>query len=141
MGYDGQPPHKSGTKKRKLSGIVEQNAEGDSANESSNEEIVYDEREGDSCLVDDDLSHSEELLDERAQRAKSTDAFSKTKIKCVLRPTDDATSKYLLEKSSNNINPYVIVETEAGTKVKTLISHMGAKLFKEDASKFLLRVH
>ena len=63
------------------------------------------------------------------------------KIKCLLKPQSEVTSQHLLEKSENNINPFVIVEAEARTKVTTLIEHMASKLFKEDATKFTLRVH
>lgn len=63
------------------------------------------------------------------------------RIKCLLRPHSGATAKFLLEKSSNNINPYVVVEAEARTKVSTLIAHMSTKLFKEEPQRFVLRVH
>ena len=63
------------------------------------------------------------------------------KIKCLLKPYSEVTSQHLLEKSENNINPFIIVETEARTKVTTLIEHMGSKLFKEDPAKFTLRVN
>ena len=69
------------------------------------------------------------------------DPFQHMKIKLVLKPLNEATSQHLIEKSSNNINPFVIVEAEAGTRVTTLIGHMASKLFKEDPAKFLLRIH
>ena len=59
----------------------------------------------------------------------------------MLKPVDEVTSKYLKEKSSNNINPYVIVETETCTSINTLIEHMASKLFMEDKSKISLQVH
>ena len=100
----------------------------ESANESSNEEIVFDERIGEPCLVDEEAN----TMQDQGKAIKKRDAFSKTKIKCLLRPIDQTTSQYLLDKSSNNINPYVIVEAEAGTKVATLIEHMSSILFKEE---------
>lgn len=63
------------------------------------------------------------------------------KVKLVLKPLNDTTSQHLIDKSSNNINPFVIVEAEACTKVTTLIGHMASKLFKEDPAKIFLRVH
>ena len=74
-------------------------------------------------------------------RPEAVAAFKHMKIKCLLRPQTDATAQHLLEKSSNNINPFVAVEAEARTKVSTLIAHIAGKLFKEEASRFVLRVH
>ena len=68
-------------------------------------------------------------------------AFKHMKIKCLLRPQTEATAQHLLEKSSNNINPFVVVEAEARTRVSSLISHIAGKLFKEETSRFVLRVH
>mmetsp|Transcript_39932 Transcript_39932/g.52245 ORF Transcript_39932/g.52245 Transcript_39932/m.52245 type:complete len:137 (+) Transcript_39932:26-436(+) len=61
------------------------------------------------------------------------------KIRCYLRPKDGKTSKFLLQKSSNNINPYVLVDTLACTRVTTLLAHIGT-IFREEAPKFVLRV-
>ena len=59
----------------------------------------------------------------------------------MLCPANQRTSKHLLEKSSNNINPWVAIEIEACAKVTTLIEHLAAKIFKEDKAKFELKVH
>lgn len=63
------------------------------------------------------------------------------RIKCMLKPLAETTSQHLLKKSDNNINPNVIVETEARTSITTLIDLMATKLFMEDRTKFCLRVH
>ena len=77
----------------------------------------------------------------KGNRAEAVAAFKHMKIKCLLRPQTEATAQHLLEKSSNNINPFVAVEAEARTRVSTLIAHIAGKLFKEEASRFVLRVH
>ena len=47
----------------------------------------------------------------------------------------------MLEKSGNNINPFVKVEALVRTKVTTLLEHMSKEIFKEEAAKFELYVH
>lgn len=59
----------------------------------------------------------------------------------MLKPANAKTQKHLLEKSSNNINPFVAIDAQACTKVTTLIEHMAGKIFKEDPGRFLLKVH
>ena len=59
----------------------------------------------------------------------------------MLRPKDRASKRYLLEKSGNNINPFVKVEALVRTKVTTLLEHMSKEIFKEEAAKFELYVH
>lgn len=103
----------------------------DSGCASSEKEAVYDERPGEPCLVDASPVNTD----------KKGSILNRMRIKCLLKPMTEKTSDYLLKKSDNNINPNVIVETEAHTSVTTLINHMAKKLFMEDQAKFCLKVH
>lgn len=59
----------------------------------------------------------------------------------MLKPLNKATSRHLLDKSCNNINPYVSLDAEARTKVQTLIKFLAESIFKEDEKRFVLQVH
>ena len=67
-------------------------------------------------------------------------AFSNCKIKIKLKPRRKETADALKSKSNNNINPYVMIETNGSKKLVDIINHMALKLFKEEAAKIVLRL-
>ena len=113
-----------------LDAQAEESSNKDSS-DNDGEVIVYDEIAG---LIDDPATTS-------TPEEKTIKLLGSLKVKCALRPKNGVSKRYLLEKSGNNINPFVKVEALVRTKVTTLLEHMSREIFKEDTAKFVLHVH
>ena len=62
------------------------------------------------------------------------------RVKIFLKPGKKKIANYLKDKSQNNIDPRVVIETRAGKPLFELSQEIAEKLFKEDPARLILKV-